>query len=372
MLRVKIFRLKEVLMKSCFWISSIVFAYLFLMICLKFINVESRSFAANIVDETINYDINFSKGELNTKLIKEELGIKPVNKLSIGLIDKESDIMDKEYIEKENIVNESIDYNKYIANDNIKIWDRPKSYIVNQLSSGKIQVGSTYVTNYIDKKINLAELTKVSDFIINNDTKILIVHTHTSEGYSESGLATNFRTLDDTMNVVSVGNILKQNLVAKNFMVKHSIKKHDTPSYNGSYSACLKTIEEEFKNNEYDIVLDLHRDALSSNLNYRPTVEINGESVAKLMFVVGTNDSGLSHAGWMENLKLALLIQNTANEMYPGLFRDLTLSKSRYNQHVCSGALILEVGATGNTLDEVWNSMKYFANVLEALKTKSE
>ena len=71
---------------------------------------------------------------------------------------------------------------------------------------------------------------------------------------------------------------------------------------------------------------------------------------------------------WMENLKLALLIQNTANSMYPGLFRDLNLSKSRYNQHVCDGALIVEVGATGNTLDEVWTAMKYLANVIEALK----
>ena len=114
--------------------------------------------------------------------------------------------------------------------------------------------------------------------------------------------------------------------------------------------------------------MDVHRDALSGNLNYRPTTEINGESAAKLMFVVGTNACGLSHDNWMENLKLALLIQNTANSMYPGLFRDLNLSKSRYNQHVCDGALIVEVGATGNTLDEVWTAMKYLANVIEALK----
>ena len=132
----------------------------------------------------------------------------------------------------------------------------------------------------------------------------------------------------------------------------------------------MATVAEELKNEHYDMVLDIHRDALSGNLNFRPTAEINGETAAKLMFVVGTNASGVTHDNWMENLKLAMLIQNTANEMYPGLFRDLNLSKSRYNQHVSSGALILEVGATGNTLEEVWTSMKYFSDVLQALKQK--
>ena len=51
-----------------------------------------------------------------------------------------------------------------------------------------------------------------------------------------------------------------------------------------------------------------------------------------------------------------------------GLFRDLNLSSSRYNQHVSEGAFIIEVGTTGNTLDEVKTSMKYLANVIESFK----
>ena len=48
--------------------------------------------------------------------------------------------------------------------------------------------------------------------------------------------------------------------------------------------------------------------------------------------------------------------------MYPGLFRNLNLSASRYNQHVSDGAFIVEVGATGNTIEEAKASMKYFAS----------
>ena len=50
--------------------------------------------------------------------------------------------------------------------------------------------------------------------------------------------------------------------------------------------------------------------------------------------------------------------------MYPGLFKPILLTNSRYNQHVSKAANILEVGATGNTLDQAVVSMKYLAKVL--------
>ena len=43
-------------------------------------------------------------------------------------------------------------------------------------------------------------------------------------------------------------------------------------------------------------------------------------------------------------------------------------TKSRYNQHTGKYASIIEVGATGNTLDQCLTSMKYLAKVInEAL-----
>lgn len=362
MLRVRIFSLRETIVKLILWISIVVFVYCILIFIIKIFKVESRAFATNIVENNINYD--FKKERIYLKVLKNELGINTILKPKGDT--KNMDVPST-YV-KENNVPEKYIQDKYISNFGVKGWNRPKNYFINQFSTGKIQVGNTLITNYTNRDLDLSELSKVSNFKINDNLKILIVHTHTSEAYSEIGSGTNFRTLDDSLNVVSVGDVLEKNLLLKNFNVKHSKVKHDTPSYNGSYGASLKTVEEELIKNDYDIILDIHRDALASNMNFRPTAEINGESVAKLMFVVGTNASGLSHDNWMENLKLALLIQNTANEMYPGLFRDLNLSKSRYNQHVCNGALILEVGATGNTLDEVWNAMKYFSNVLEVLK----
>ena len=48
-----------------------------------------------------------------------------------------------------------------------------------------------------------------------------------------------------------------------------------------------------------------------------------------------------------------------------GLFKPITLTKSRYNQHTGKYASIIEVGATGNTLEQCLTSMKYLAKVME-------
>lgn len=52
-----------------------------------------------------------------------------------------------------------------------------------------------------------------------------------------------------------------------------------------------------------------------------------------------------------------------------GLFKPIIVRNSRYNQHAGKASSIIEVGSTGNTLDEANNSMKYLAKVLsEVLK----
>lgn len=259
---------------------------------------------------------------------------------------------------------------KYEEKDSSKKYQIPESFQVEKLQNGNIIVGNSKIINYSKLTINLEALKKPSTYKITSQTSFLIYHTHTSESYTvpEVTEIKNYRTTNPLYNVVTVGNALEESLKEKGFFCTHDTTLHDYPSYNGAYGASLRTVENILKNKKYDFLIDIHRDALSSNYHFRPTVEINGEKVAKIMFVVGTNGSGLEHDNWMNNLKLALFIQNRAEEMYPGLFRDLTLSSSRYNQHLSDAAFIIEVGATGNTLDEVRNSMKYLANVIASFQ----
>ena len=47
--------------------------------------------------------------------------------------------------------------------------------------------------------------------------------------------------------------------------------------------------------------------------------------------------------------------------MYPTLMRPVSVTSERYNQHLTTGSMILEVGSNGNTLREALNAVRLFA-----------
>ena len=242
-----------------------------------------------------------------------------------------------------------------------------------------VQIKDTYTNSYGSVKvknltnIKLTESILKPDYEVKNKKDIVIYHTHTCESYTPTKENTykasgNFRTINLDYSVVRVGRELETQLKKLKYNVIRSETKHDYPAYSGSYTRSLETVQNLLKkNNKAEIVFDIHRDAIGSNSNYAPTVEINGEKVAQLMFVIGTNDGGGKHPNWKNNLKFAVKVQEKANEMYPELFRSINLRTSTFNQKVTNAASIIEVGATGNTLEEANASMKYLAKVLDAV-----
>lgn len=217
---------------------------------------------------------------------------------------------------------------------------------------------------------NLTEEMLQPDITIENKN-IILFHTHSCESYTSSEKypytpTGNFRTTDLNFTVTRVGTELENHLKQYNYNVIHNTDYHDYPSYNGSYTKSLSTVENILKTNQSDIIIDIHRDAIGSRSDYAPTVKIGDtDEAAQIMFVIGTNEGGLWHPNWNQNLKFAIKIQEKAEEMYPGLFKPIMLTKSRYNQHTGKYASIIEVGATGNTLEQCLNSMKYLAKVMD-------
>lgn len=205
-----------------------------------------------------------------------------------------------------------------------------------------------------------------------NNKNVLIFHTHTCESYTPSPnfeyvQTGTFRTTDLNYNVVRVGTELEKQLDSYGYNVYHDKTYHDYPAYNGSYGRSLITVENLLKNyTNTDIVIDIHRDAIG-DYSYAPTVQIGEEQASQLMFVIGTDGGGLEHPNWNQNLKFVVKVQEKANELYPGLFKPIILRNSRYNQNLAKGACIIEVGATGNTMDQCLNSMKYLAKVLNEI-----
>ena len=205
-----------------------------------------------------------------------------------------------------------------------------------------------------------------------DSSNIIIYHTHTCESYTPTEQnqyepSGTYRTIDLNYSVARVGDELEKYLTDSGYEVSHDKTYHDYPAYTGSYSRSLKTVEAMEQTTPADIVIDLHRDAIGSNSDYAPTVRIGDDYCAQLMFVVGSNGGGLWHPNWNQNLKFAIKVQQKAEELYPGLFKPIILRNSRYNQHISKASTIIEVGATGNTLEQSITSMKYLAKVLEEI-----
>ena len=200
---------------------------------------------------------------------------------------------------------------------------------------------------------------------------VLILHTHGTESYTKSPgeqykESSAYRTLDESYNMVSLGDYLAQALETAGIGVIHDRSLHDYPSYNGSYSAARKSIASYLK--EYpsiQLVLDLHRDASGDNKNQLKTAAtVDGVKSAQLMLVVGTNGTGLSHPNWEENLSLALKLYTQLERRAPGICRYISLRAQRFNQDQHPGALIVEIGGAGNSHAEAITATDLLAKAI--------
>ena len=218
-----------------------------------------------------------------------------------------------------------------------------------------------------------ALLTRPSALSLSDDgPAILIVHTHSSEAYTmEAGFeypeSDALRTLDERYSVIRVGDEIADILTEAGISVLHDTQPNDYPNYNGAYERMRQTIEGYLA--EYpsiQMVLDIHRDA-AEDADGNPvalTADVDGDACAELMLVVGTDEGGLSHPNWQENLANALKLQVLLNRSAPGLCRNLNLRTERFNQHETPGSLLVEVGASGNTLAEALRSARILGQAL--------
>ena len=201
------------------------------------------------------------------------------------------------------------------------------------------------------------------------EPQILIIHTHSSEAYTPAGLdryeaSDTNRTEDTAYNIVRVGDELTALLQQAGLNVIHDREIYDYPSYTGSYErsgAAVQSYLEQYPG--IAVVIDMHRDALGANgVVYKTMAEESGVCASQVMLLVGTDDSGLTHPNWRSNLSLALYLQNAVSAVHPTLMRPVSLVQQRYNQHLTGGSLILEVGSSGNTLQEALAAIRLFAD----------
>lgn len=194
---------------------------------------------------------------------------------------------------------------------------------------------------------------------------VLILHTHATESYTKQPgeiyeESSNYRTLNASYNMLSIGEELASVLTAGGISVLHDRTLHDYPSYNGSYDHARKTIRSYLQAYpSITMVIDLHRDSLDLNndpqLTTLATVDENRS--AQLMLVAGT-DHNTTYTGWETNLALGVKLTAVLEKMHPGITRPIQLRAQRFNLDMTPGSLLVEVGANGNTHQEAITAIR--------------
>ncbi|MEG6566167.1 stage II sporulation protein P [Thermoanaerobacterium saccharolyticum] len=219
---------------------------------------------------------------------------------------------------------------------------------------------------------------------------ILLYHTHTMESYVAT-LKNKYvaaygydRTNDLNYNVVRVGDSLTEYLTKDyGISVLHDRTIHDY-NYDQSYynsSLSVKKYLEEYPS--IKVTIDLHRDGYGSvmqpgvdtipvlsslpNQDYRKkyTMEINGQTVAKIMFIIGSRRTADMNEDWKKNYEFAKQISDKLNELYPGISLGIEIHQyAEYNQHFSEKGILIELGSNYNTLEEALNSTPYLAKAI--------
>ncbi|HBI51545.1 MAG TPA: stage II sporulation protein P [Ruminococcaceae bacterium] len=192
-----------------------------------------------------------------------------------------------------------------------------------------------------------------------DEPQVLILHTHTTESYEpyekdwydESYTS---RSADPGNGVVAVGEAIAGQLAAAGINVIHDCTMHDL-TYNGAYSRSLGTalgVLDRYPT--VKVVLDIHRDAIEYEDGTRVSAvtDIDGKRAAQTMIICAADDGTYGVPGFMNNLHFASALQQSMESRYPTLTRPVLFQYCQYNQQVSPGALLIEVGSHGNSIDQ--------------------
>ena len=195
------------------------------------------------------------------------------------------------------------------------------------------------------------ETTQAFAYIQNNfvtNPKVYIYSTHPNEKYLGEKL--NDYELDNTVVLASV--ILQEKLNAlgiETLVEEASVTKYlkdNNLTFNDSYQATRKFLNDKLNDYDFDLIIDLHRDSVSKET----TVTIDEKNYAQIMFVQNVN--------YKSNVELANELNNILNTKYPSISRGIyNKYVDNFNQDLDEKVLLIELGSDNNTIEEVINSI---------------
>jgi len=200
---------------------------------------------------------------------------------------------------------------------------------------------------------------------VNENMNIVIFHTHGTESYLPEN-EYNFRTQDESLNVTGIGSRIAQYLESYGLKITHLKNYNDYPDYNSSYANSSYAVSQVLSNSKKNLIIDLHRDGAEENSNYEAilskvkTININNKTAATCTLVIGDKNGNAE-----ELKKAAHALYEIAQDLYPGLFRDIIVRPGAYfNQYLSDNAMLIEIGSTVNTLEEAQYSADLLSEIL--------
>lgn len=206
----------------------------------------------------------------------------------------------------------------------------------------------------------------------NNSNLIYIYNTHETEEYSGSTFIE-----QEVRPRVGINNYIMKDYFEKNNL-KTKVEENSITDIrklnNWNYSDCYKAsriLMEYAKKEEKTLkyFIDIHRDSLPKE---KTTIEINGETFARVLFIVG-----LENENYKSNLDFTERINNKINEKYNGLSKGIYKKEGPgvngvYNQDFSPYTILIEIGGEENTIEEVMNTTLAVSKIISEVILENE
>ena len=238
----------------------------------------------------------------------------------------------KRLLQKSNyyLINENLDTNltyklfKFDLKNPITIMDKVFAY------EKDIQTFAYIQNNFVD------------------NPRVYIYSTHPNEKYIDNTISYASLILQEKLNSLQVETIVEERSVV-DYLEDNNLEFDD------SYKATREFLSDKLKTYDFDLIIDLHRDAVNNT-----TVKINNKEYAKIMFVQNVN--------YKDNITLANKLNDILNEKYSGITRGIyNKYVDNFNQDLNNNVLLIELGGNTNTFEQVNNSIDALAYSIKEL-----
>lgn len=222
----------------------------------------------------------------------------------------------------------------------------------------KINVSGEVVENAKETNANTKKLksVKTENVFAQSSNKVIgMYHTHNDECYLKGD---GVDSVYGKGGIHDVGKHIKSEFEKLGITVKYSDSLH-LPHNSGAYTRSQATASALIRNNDLDALFDFHRDATPRS-EYITTV--HGVQMSKVRMVVGS-----ANLNYAVNKEFALTIKAYADEVYPGLIKDIYIGKGNYNQQLFGRAMLFEMGAHTIEKDLVYKSTAPLAKTLDVV-----